>query len=78
MLFVDGFGRDVTKTGDGTVCLFDDGMQIEAVVRRLLWVKSKDADAKVLIFSTWHEVLDVVEHALSINKITFARVKGTK
>ncbi|CAM6114787.1 unnamed protein product [Calypogeia fissa] len=54
------------------------GTKIEAVVRRLLWVKKKDQDAKILIFSSWQEVLDVIEHALSVNKITFARVKGTK
>lgn len=52
--------------------------QIEAVVRRLLWLKSKDQDAKILIFSTWHDVLDVIEHAMKVNRITFARVKGTK
>ena len=52
-------------------------LQLEAVVRRILWVKSTDPEAKVLLFSEWQGVLDVVEHALTANHITFARVKGT-
>lgn len=50
--------------------------QLEAVLRRLLWLKSKDPKVKVLVFSEWQGVLDVVEHALLANHITFARVKG--
>ncbi len=49
--------------------------QLEAVVRRILWVKAKDPNAKVLLFSEWQDVLDVVEHALTANHITFARIK---
>lgn len=51
-------------------------LQLEAVLRRLLWLKSKDPKVKVLVFSEWQGVLDVVEHALMANHITFARVKG--
>ncbi|KAJ7548808.1 hypothetical protein O6H91_07G028200 [Diphasiastrum complanatum] len=52
------------------------GTKMEAVVRRVLWIQSKEKHAKILIFSSWHDVLDVVEHALLANNITFARVKG--
>jgi len=52
------------------------GTKLEAVLRRLLWLKSKDPKVKVLVFSEWQGVLDVVEHALMANHITFARVKG--
>jgi E3 ubiquitin-protein ligase SHPRH len=51
------------------------GTKLEAVVRRILWVKAKDPNAKVLLFSEWQDVLDVVEHALTANHITFARIK---
>lgn len=52
-------------------------MQLEAVLRRLLRLKSEDPEMKVLLFSEWQDVLDVVEHALTTNHITYARVKGT-
>ncbi|CAF2298271.1 unnamed protein product [Brassica napus] len=52
------------------------GTKIEAVTRRLLWIKSSDPEAKVLVFSSWNDVLDVLEHAFSANGITFIRMKG--
>jgi len=62
---------------DGEKCYCWSGtvQQLEAVVRRILWVKAKDPNAKVLLFSEWQDVLDVVEHALTANHITFARIK---
>nr|DAD35720.1 TPA_asm: hypothetical protein HUJ06_006360 [Nelumbo nucifera] len=35
--------------------------QLEAVTRRILWIKSTDPKAKVLVFSSWNDVLDVLE-----------------
>uniref|UniRef100_A0A803NY48 E3 ubiquitin-protein ligase SHPRH n=1 Tax=Cannabis sativa TaxID=3483 RepID=A0A803NY48_CANSA len=52
------------------------GTKIEAVTRRILWIKSKDPRAKVLVFSSWHDVLDVIEHAFTANSITYIRMKG--
>ncbi|KAJ7965163.1 E3 ubiquitin-protein ligase SHPRH [Quillaja saponaria] len=52
------------------------GTKIEAITRRILWIKSADAKAKVLVFSSWNDVLDVLEHALAANGITFIRMKG--
>ncbi|KAK9167890.1 hypothetical protein Syun_000030 [Stephania yunnanensis] len=52
------------------------GTKVEAVVRRILWVKFTDPDGKVLVFSSWNDVLDVLEHALSANDISFLRMKG--
>ncbi|KAH1214266.1 E3 ubiquitin-protein ligase SHPRH [Glycine max] len=49
---------------------------IEAVTRRILWVKANDHRAKVLVFSSWNDVLDVLEHAFAANNITFFRMKG--
>eukprot|EP00850_Spirogloea_muscicola_P012812 SM000084S23148 [mRNA] locus=s84:552074:559947:+ [translate_table: standard] len=54
------------------------GTKLEAVVRRVKWLLATDPGAKVLIFSTWHEVLDVVQHALQANTISLARVKGRR
>ncbi|XP_059300867.1 uncharacterized protein LOC132053054 isoform X3 [Lycium ferocissimum] len=50
--------------------------KIEAVTRRILWITSTDPEAKVLVFSSWNDVLDVLEHAFAANNITFVRMKG--
>ncbi|XP_022637826.1 E3 ubiquitin-protein ligase SHPRH isoform X3 [Vigna radiata var. radiata] len=52
------------------------GTKIEAVTRRILWVKANDHKAKVLVFSSWNDVLDVLEHSFTANNITFIRMKG--
>lgn len=51
-------------------------LQIEAVTRRILWIKATDHEAKVLVFSSWNDVLDVLEHAFAANNITYIRMKG--
>lgn len=51
-------------------------VKIEAVTRRILWIKSTDPNAKVLVFSSWNDVLDVLEHAFTANDITYVRMKG--
>lgn len=51
-------------------------LKIEAVARRILWIKHTDPNAKVLVFSSWNDVLDVLEHALTANDITCIRMKG--
>lgn len=53
-------------------------MQIEAVVRRIKWLTSIDAMNKVLVFSTWQDVLEVVAHALRTNRLPFAHARGRK
>ncbi|XVF81925.1 hypothetical protein PTKIN_Ptkin16aG0001600 [Pterospermum kingtungense] len=52
------------------------GTKIEAVTRRILGIKSADPKAKVLVFSSWNDVLDVLEHAFTANDITYIRMKG--
>ncbi|KAL2317565.1 hypothetical protein Fmac_031441 [Flemingia macrophylla] len=52
------------------------GTKIEAVTRRILSVKANDHRAKVLVFSSWNDVLDVLEHAFAANNITYIRMKG--
>jgi E3 ubiquitin-protein ligase SHPRH len=56
--------------------LFFGTIKVEAVTRRILWMKSSDPKAKVLVFSSWNDVLDVLEHALNANEITYIRMKG--
>jgi E3 ubiquitin-protein ligase SHPRH len=51
-------------------------LQIEAVTRRILWIKATNHNSKVLVFSSWNDVLDVLEHAFATNNITFVRMKG--
>ncbi|KAK9159338.1 hypothetical protein Scep_005912 [Stephania cephalantha] len=69
--FQDSKKREATISVQGSY-----GTKIEAVVRRILWVKFTDPDGKVLVFSSWNDVLDVLEHALSANDISFVRMKG--
>ncbi|KAL0556995.1 hypothetical protein IC582_005513 [Cucumis melo] len=52
------------------------GTKIEAVVRRILWIKYTDSEAKVLVFSSWNDVLDVLHYAFAANNISFIRMKG--
>lgn len=50
--------------------------KIEAVTRRILWISSTDPRAKILVFSSWNDVLDVLQHAFTANNISFVRMKG--
>ncbi|XP_027104125.1 uncharacterized protein [Coffea arabica] len=50
--------------------------KIEAVTRRILSIKSKDPIAKILVFTSWNDVLDVLEHAFTANSISYIRMKG--
>ncbi|KAL0303988.1 UNVERIFIED_CONTAM: E3 ubiquitin-protein ligase SHPRH [Sesamum radiatum] len=50
--------------------------KIEAVTRRILWIKSTDPKAKILVFSSWNDVLDVLQHAFVANNISYIRMKG--
>ncbi|KAK9793444.1 hypothetical protein WJX73_004156 [Symbiochloris irregularis] len=52
--------------------------QIEAVVRRIKWLTNASLAAKVLVFSTWQDVVDVVAHALRANHLPFAYARGRK
>lgn len=51
-------------------------MKFEAVTRRILRITSTDGTAKVLVFSSWNDVLDVLEHSLAANNISYVRMKG--
>ncbi|CAL5225438.1 g8256 [Coccomyxa viridis] len=49
--------------------------EVEAVVRRVMWL-IKDSQTKVLVFSTWAEVLQLLEHALKTNHVPCMRAKS--
>ena len=51
---------------------------MDAVVKRILDVQETDGGSRFLIFSTWNDVLDVVEHSLTANNIEFIRAKGRR
>jgi hypothetical protein len=40
--------------------------QLEAVVRRVLAVTRADASARLLVFSQWADVLELLAHALQV------------
>ena len=50
-------------------------VQVESVVRRVMWL-IKDPQTKILIFSTWAEVLQLLEHALKTNHVPCMRAKS--
>ncbi|KAK9061003.1 hypothetical protein SSX86_018183 [Deinandra increscens subsp. villosa] len=50
--------------------------KIVAVTRRILCIGSTDPKAKILVFSSWNDVLDVLEHAFTANDISFIRMQG--
>ncbi|KAL6657357.1 hypothetical protein ACP70R_005137 [Stipagrostis hirtigluma subsp. patula] len=52
------------------------GTKVEAVTRRILRITSTDGTAKVLVFSSWNDVLDVLEHSLAANNVSYVRMKG--
>jgi hypothetical protein len=54
------------------------GTKIEAVVRRVLCVLQQDPTNKVLVFSSWADVLGIVSHALADNGILHAFAKDRK
>ncbi|KAK9507279.1 hypothetical protein O3M35_007174 [Rhynocoris fuscipes] len=47
--------------------------KVEAITVQLLKLRMADPDVKVLIFSTWEKVLDLLCDALTNNEITFRR-----
>ena len=51
---------------------------MDAVVKRILDVQETDGSSRFLIFSTWNDVLDVVEHSFTANNIEFIRAKGRR
>ncbi len=42
-------------------------------MRRVKWLTQHDAKAKLLVFSTWAEVLLLLEHALKTNNVPHVR-----
>ncbi|GIL56939.1 hypothetical protein Vafri_12224 [Volvox africanus] len=52
------------------------GTKIEAVVRRIKFVLEQDATAKVLVFSGWVELLELVAAALAVNAVPHVLARG--
>lgn len=50
-------------------------VQLEAIVRRIMRL-TKQPDTKVLVFSTWQDVLELLAHALKANNLPVAHAKG--
>ncbi len=53
-------------------------MQLEAVLRRLKALTAAAPKVKVLVFSTWVDVLQLLAHGLAANGLPFAYAKTTK
>lgn len=52
------------------------GTKIEAVVRRVKFLLTRDENTKILIFSEWDDVLNVVEKAIEANEVVFTRAEA--
>eukprot|EP00212_Chloropicon_laureae_P005714 CAMPEP_0197490264 /NCGR_PEP_ID=MMETSP1311-20131121/4841_1 /TAXON_ID=464262 /ORGANISM="Genus nov. species nov., Strain RCC856" /LENGTH=246 /DNA_ID=CAMNT_0043034749 /DNA_START=60 /DNA_END=800 /DNA_ORIENTATION=+ len=52
------------------------GSKIEAVVKRVLSILERDGTAKLLVFSEWQDVLELVAHAFQGNRVDFVYAKG--
>jgi len=67
--------------GELDVCVTGSyGTKIEAVVRRAKWLLAEHGpgDGRMLIFSAWVGVLDVLSHALAANGVRAAQPRGPK
>ncbi|RZF49254.1 hypothetical protein LSTR_LSTR002875 [Laodelphax striatellus] len=50
--------------------------KIEAMVAELLAIRAKEPDVKVLMFSAWDGVLDVLAEALELNEVQYCRLSS--
>ncbi|BES94744.1 SNF2 family N-terminal domain [Nesidiocoris tenuis] len=48
--------------------------KVEAVTCELIRLRNEDPDVKVIVFSTWEQVLNVISDALQTNNISFRRL----
>jgi E3 ubiquitin-protein ligase SHPRH len=54
------------------------GTKLEAVVRRLVSITQTDSSARVLVFSSWKDALELVAHALTANGVSHLYPKSGK
>jgi hypothetical protein len=52
------------------------GSKVEAVVRRILFLLRSDAQARVLLFTQWADLADIIGHALRANGVEPATGRG--
>jgi E3 ubiquitin-protein ligase SHPRH len=76
--------RDIYTVSCSKIEDIDDQIQIsgswsskiDEIVKCVLRLKSKEADVKIIIFSHWDNILNVIGKALEANSITFRLNKG--
>lgn len=67
------FGRE----GDSRVHMTGSySSKVEAVVKRVMFITRAKSEDKVIVFSSWPELLDVIGHALKANGVSYAHGKG--
>ncbi|XP_065683875.1 E3 ubiquitin-protein ligase SHPRH isoform X2 [Hydra vulgaris] len=65
----DSFDAHITYKGSHST-------KIGAIVRRILWIHEQDSSSKVLVFSSWHTVLNLLSLALKENNVVFRILQG--
>jgi len=53
------------------------GTKLEAVVRRVMAILQSDENARILIFSSWKDSLELVSHALTRNAVPYIYPRGS-
>eukprot|EP00795_Rhopilema_esculentum_P014371 gene14371-5419_t len=53
-------------------------VKIEAVIRKILEIGQNDPDGKIIVFSTWQDVLGIIAQALAENDIVFRYGLGSR
>ena len=51
------------------------GTKIDTIVRHILYLKSSDPLVKVLVFSQWEQVLEIITKSMDIHKISWLRIE---
>ena len=51
--------------------------KMTAIIRTLIKIQSDEPEAKILVFSTWSDVLDILCSALGENHIQYAALHAT-
>lgn len=74
-----GRGWSLDAEGEAQIAVKGQyGTKLEAVVRRILAITRADPMARLLVFSSWRDVLALVAHALQGNEVHYLFPTGSK
>ncbi|POM84187.1 SNF2 family N-terminal domain protein [Cryptosporidium meleagridis] len=71
------FGTDNFKTIQSIEILGNFGSKIEAIIKHIKWILRNNND-KIIIFSDFQSVIDILSSAMHLNEILFKKYSGGK